>query len=584
VAGGRFALLVATDRYEDPDISQLTAPGQDAEALARVLSHSMIGAFDVKTLINAEAHIVRRNIEAFFSERKRDDTLLLYFSGHGMKDPEGHLHFIASDTHRKLLQSTGVAAAFVNEVMRRSRSRQQILIIDSCYSGAFARGMLVRSDDQVQVGEAFSYGMGRAVITASDAMQYAFEGDELKGSSPGSVFTRNLIRGLESGEADQDNDGWVSFDEMYDYLYERVTKEMPEQVPRKWVFDVEGDLIVARNGNPREANLPPEIKEALADSRVFVREGAVRQLGSFLKSDHPGLVKAARRALQRIAEDDDSRSVSSKAAVLLNEHESPIPDPASVSGHELHPRAEIPDLPRPQSRPGANEPGVVVGSAPPQRPEKAVSVAEDDLDAATRLTWSIVPLMFLHTLAWSFVFTFEYFVNEKGQPLAIVGAFFGGLCAGWTSGALTKRLAVHLPNRATTRISLGWGTIAAVLIGGGVLEFYRLFHIFFGESFIWLATGTLGMLGGLNTADAIMPIRSPHSNRRWLASYASGWAAAVSVTYTSAYYYDFEKNYNHYIYHGVVITLFALIWHVYMVLKLNKDRISDGLPRGTKLP
>ena len=92
-----------------------------------MLSHSDIGAFQGHVpSVNAEAHIVRREIEEFFSERKRDDTLLLYFSGHGMKDPEGNLHFIASDTRRKLLQATGVAAAFVNEVMRRSHSRHQI--------------------------------------------------------------------------------------------------------------------------------------------------------------------------------------------------------------------------------------------------------------------------------------------------------------------------------------------------------------------------------------------------------------------------------------------------------------------------
>ena len=538
MAGGRFALLVATDRYEDPDISQLTAPRQDAEALARVLSHSMIGAFDAKTLINAEAHIVRRNIEEFFSERKRDDTLLLYFSGHGMKDPEGHLHFIASDTHRKLLQSTGVAAAFVNDVMRRSRSRHQILIIDSCYSGAFAHGMLVRGDAQVQVGEAFSHGRGRAVITASDAMQYAFEGDELKGSSPGSVFTRNLIRGLESGEADQDNDGWVSFDEMYDYLYERVTMEIPEQVPRKWVFDVEGDLIVARNANPREAELPPEITEALADQRVFVREGAVRQLGSFLESEHPGLVKAARRALQRIAEDDDSRSVSSKAAELL-------------SGHELHPPPEVPELPQPH----VAEPGVVV------RSEEGVSVAKEALEGAKRLTWSLFFLMALHALAWAAVFGLAKNAASEGIGIIVVyGIFCSGLCAGWTSGSVANRLVRNLSAQAPIRIAFGWATIAVVLIGVTAI---------FEDLPRSLIAGVLGMLGGLNAAAALMPVGSPDRNRRWLVLYASGWAAAFFLSYMSADLYDFERYYNRFIYLGAIMTVFALIWHVYMVLKLN---------------
>ena len=83
----------------------------------------------------------------------------------------------------------------------------------------------------------FAGGRGRAVITASDAMQYAYEGDGLAATGqlaiPGqagpSVFTSALVRGLRTGEADRDQDGQVALDELYDYIYDKVQAVTPSQ-------------------------------------------------------------------------------------------------------------------------------------------------------------------------------------------------------------------------------------------------------------------------------------------------------------------------------------------------------------------
>ena len=48
----RFALIVASYEFQDPDLGQLVAPTRDAEALAWVLSDPAIGAFEVQTLLN----------------------------------------------------------------------------------------------------------------------------------------------------------------------------------------------------------------------------------------------------------------------------------------------------------------------------------------------------------------------------------------------------------------------------------------------------------------------------------------------------------------------------------------------------
>jgi uncharacterized caspase-like protein len=102
-------------------------PTQDAEALARVLGDPAIGGFVVKTLLNQSSYQVNREIEDFFDDRAKEDLLLLYFSGHGLKDEEGRLYFATPDTDRKRLRTTTVAATLLNDVMQHSRSRRQVL-------------------------------------------------------------------------------------------------------------------------------------------------------------------------------------------------------------------------------------------------------------------------------------------------------------------------------------------------------------------------------------------------------------------------------------------------------------------------
>ena len=89
-------------------------------------------------------------------------------------------------------------------------------------------------------------GKGRAVLTASDATQYAFEGDDLRGSGTSSVFTRHLVEAIRSGAADLDEDGDIALDELYSYVHDRVVAEMPQQRPKKQE-DVDGRILIARN-------------------------------------------------------------------------------------------------------------------------------------------------------------------------------------------------------------------------------------------------------------------------------------------------------------------------------------------------
>ena len=247
-----------------------------------------------------------------FSESRPDDVLLLHFSGHGLKSESGELFFAASNTRPNRLRATAVSADFVQRCMQDSRSRSVVLLLDCCYGGAFAQGVTVRAAGDVNVLDSFPQertggGRGRAVITASNAMEFAFEGNHLGDDQHRrpSVFTTALVEGLATGEADRDEDGWISLNELYDYVFDKVREQNPHQTPSRQV-ELEGDLYLARSRRQRirPAPLPPDLQAALADPNMYSRLGAVGELRSRLASDNLPAAAGAYEALAEIARTD----------------------------------------------------------------------------------------------------------------------------------------------------------------------------------------------------------------------------------------------------------------------------------------
>ena len=324
--GTRSALIVASDQYTDPGLRQLLAPASDARALATVLRDPGIGGFEVRTLLNEPAHVVNLAVEEFFADRRPGDLLLLHISGHGVKGEDGELYFAAPNTVLGRLGATAVAAEFVARRMSRGRSRRVVLLLDCCYAGAFERGLVARAGVDMGIGQQFG-GRGRAVITASSAMEYAFEAGGLADTQevPPSVFTSALVQGLATGDADRDHDGLVGLDELYDYVYDEVRAATPNQTPGKWTFGMEGELYIARRARPvtTPAPLPPELQQAIDSPLAAVRAGAVQELAGVLRGRHAGRALGARLALRQLTS-DDSRAVAAAAIAALGAHP-PVP-------------------------------------------------------------------------------------------------------------------------------------------------------------------------------------------------------------------------------------------------------------------
>ena len=316
LAQRRLALLIATSDYADPALRQLRAPGRDASDLAEVLSSPQIGGFSVQTLMNARCGEMLEAIEDFCADRRLDDLLLIYLSCHGVLDDRGRLYYAATDTRRQRTAATAVAAAWLNERFEDSRARSQIVMLDCCHSGAFASD--VKGESDLALEQRFKpHGRGRVVLTASRGTEYSFEGNQPSGIGMQSVFTRAIVDGLRTGDADRDEDGLITVSEIYHYTYDKVKAAEPRQTPELWTYGAEGDVLLARSVRGVIIKpMPDDLRLTLESPRPRIRETAIAELAELLDTGTPGLALTARQALEHIAAEDIPR-VAAVAQVAL---------------------------------------------------------------------------------------------------------------------------------------------------------------------------------------------------------------------------------------------------------------------------
>ena len=232
----KFALLIGVSEYES---GLETLPGSvlDVDALWEVLVHPEMGGFvktDVIILKNPQNQEMADRIDDLFANRSRDDLLLLYFSGHGVRDERGQLYLANSNTRKyhngKLKDTTAVSANLLQNKFNDSKSQHQVIILDCCFSGAIVQGMMMKDDGVVDVN-AYLGGKGRAILTSSTATQYSLGPNKTEETGL-SVYTHYLIEGIKTGAADTDNDGYIGVDELHDYAARCVKEKTSGMTPK----------------------------------------------------------------------------------------------------------------------------------------------------------------------------------------------------------------------------------------------------------------------------------------------------------------------------------------------------------------
>jgi ribosomal protein L7/L12 len=321
----RRALIVANGVFEDTSIAPLRSPVPDAERLRALLEREDVGSYEVTLCRNVKSTDARRQVQLFFNRARHDDFHFVLITGHGIKDRWGKLHFATADTHIDALSATSLEARFVMERMDESEAVQQLLFLDTCYSGAFQKGLVHKAGLASVSRDDFGNddSSGKAVITATTAIQLA--GERESGNAAQSIFTRHLIDGIESGAADPGATGRITLDELFRHIRTGMRADGCGQTPQPFYFGLSGTVVVALNPALRRRGLADDLSIRLASEDRQVRGYAVEDLFGVALDQGPGAADA-RSILSRVAKDDESlfvRHLARDALERLDEASAP---------------------------------------------------------------------------------------------------------------------------------------------------------------------------------------------------------------------------------------------------------------------
>ena len=136
IVGKYFAIIIGIDMYFDKTIPDLKSAVKDAEEISKVLK-LRYGFTEVILLTNKDA--TRYNIDKIFRNKlmklKSNDSLLVYFSGHGDIDRQlGGGWWIPVDA-KAGVPSTYIDNTLIQKYIKSIKAKHVLLISDSCYSG-----------------------------------------------------------------------------------------------------------------------------------------------------------------------------------------------------------------------------------------------------------------------------------------------------------------------------------------------------------------------------------------------------------------------------------------------------------------
>jgi uncharacterized caspase-like protein len=264
--GEQWAVVIGVGAYASPDIPRLRYATRDAEAMYRFLTTKGGYTKDNVLLLTDTAaqkptlQNIRRALGEFlYRKPARNDTVLIYYAGHGAPevDAAGNeadglaKYLIPTDAEPQSLYSTALPMDEIQRIFARIPAERIVMLLDTCYSGTaggrtFMRQQIRSGTINDQFLERLTRSKGRVIITASGPNEVALESSELGHG----VFTYFLLQGL-GGQADRNTDGLVTVSELYEYVEEQVDRKARAEGGRQRPLmkgEVEGTLPLARVG------------------------------------------------------------------------------------------------------------------------------------------------------------------------------------------------------------------------------------------------------------------------------------------------------------------------------------------------
>ncbi|MCR9141179.1 MAG: caspase family protein [bacterium] len=234
LSAARLGLIVGSNyKGNSAGIPPLDLCEADAKLMKKTIQTH--GRFDhVEVLLGrmVSAARVEKAVDALAKKAGPNDTVVLYFSGHGtyQRDstaPNGLRNYIV------MYDRPHVPDNIMNDWVKKIPTAKLVWIFDCCYSGGIAKkgrksrgqGNVPIDEDQagkiIENGDESIYFNNRAIIASSDANETSIE---IRGGINHGIFTYYFAQGLQVKNGDLNKDGTVTAYEAFEWSKKRVIK------------------------------------------------------------------------------------------------------------------------------------------------------------------------------------------------------------------------------------------------------------------------------------------------------------------------------------------------------------------------
>lgn len=216
------------------------APVYDADDVEKLLvspKHCGYPAANVRVLRNREASrsAIISGLQDLAAQAKPTESVVVYFSGHGAQRtsaPDVGTYLCPPEFDSKRPRETGIEAEELSDLLQQVKAERLLVLIDACRSGGVGRIKDAEGEDLLkwEFGGAridkLAAGKGRVIISASESHQNSM----ILGRYRNSVFTHFVLKGLQGGVDDR-SDGLIRVLDLFDYVAQKVKKEVGDQNP-----------------------------------------------------------------------------------------------------------------------------------------------------------------------------------------------------------------------------------------------------------------------------------------------------------------------------------------------------------------
>lgn len=239
----RDALIVGIRVYDPRSrLGSLDSASEDAKAIEQILTQ--YGSFRVRKLLNEVSQVVlEAAINQLFNpatgnENNIPETALLFFAGHGLRRTVGISEgYLATSDVNPGENRWGVRLGWLQQLLRKSPVRQQVIWLDCCYSGELLNDF---NQDLREAAPGYLGKRDRCFIAASRDYEAAY------GTRSRGVLTNALLQALDPT---QHSDGRVT-----SWTLKLKVEEALRLTMQNPICDNSGDKIILTQINRVESS------------------------------------------------------------------------------------------------------------------------------------------------------------------------------------------------------------------------------------------------------------------------------------------------------------------------------------------